>query len=109
MRTSGINLEGRFPMTTPQAGSRNSVSAAARALPPRPNLEYLKNEAKRRLDAARASDPRAKLSDLQFQLAREYGFASWRDLKAQIDQRADGPDPVGDWVALDRSFPVALH
>jgi hypothetical protein len=37
------------------------VSVGARALPPRPNLEYLKNEAKRRLDAARPANPRLKL------------------------------------------------
>src|SRR4051794_29058715 len=98
-------------MTTPHAGSRGVVSAGARALPARPNLEYLKNEAKRRLDAARPTNPRLKLADVQFQLAREYGFARWRELKARIEQdpSAAGPDPVGDWVALDRMLPVALH
>ena len=94
-------------MTTPHAGP-----VTARALPPRPNLEYLKNEAKRRLEAARPTNRRLKLADVQFQLAREYGFASWRELKARIEQDpgAGGPDPVGDWKATFGSGTgVALH
>lgn len=94
-------------MTTPHAGP-----VAARALPPRPNLEYLKNEAKRRLEAARPTNRRLKLAEVQFQLAREYGFASWRELKQRIEQDpgAGGPDPVGDWQATFGSgASVALH
>lgn len=93
-------------MTTP-----NSGATSPRALPARPNLEYLKNEAKRRLDDARAATPGLQLSDVQFQLAREYGFASWRDLKARIEGgSAAGPDPVGDWIAAFTSaVSSALH
>jgi ATP-dependent Clp protease adapter protein ClpS len=62
----------------------------ARALPAQPNLEHLKNEAKQRLRSLREADATAKLADAQFQLAREYGFASWRQLKAEVDRHANG-------------------
>ncbi len=88
-------------------------NTAARALPARANLEHLKNEAKARLDALRAAEPGAQLSDAQFLLAREYGFASWRELKAEVDRRAGqaGPDPVGHWIrAPGQGGPrLALH
>src|SRR5262245_4190766 len=58
----------------------------ARALPERASLEHLKNEAKQRLKALRRQSPQAKLAAVQFALAREYGFASWRQLKAHVDQ-----------------------
>jgi len=56
-----------------------------RALPDNPNLDWLKKEAKRRLDELRGEQPGARLADAQFELARTYGFASWRALKAHID------------------------
>ena len=73
----------------------------SRNLPARPNLEYLKNEAKDRLDDLRRLDPRAQLSDAQFALAQEYGFASWPKLKEHVDaQSAALQNPLaGGWVA----------
>jgi ankyrin repeat protein len=62
----------------------------ARALPARPNLEHLKNEAKQRLKALRRQAPQSRLAAVQLALAREYGFASWRQLKAHVDQIAGG-------------------
>jgi ankyrin repeat protein len=61
-------------------------SQRARALPERASLEHLKNEAKQRLKALRRQNPQAKLAAVQLALAREYGFASWRRLKAHVDQ-----------------------
>jgi ankyrin repeat protein len=58
----------------------------ARALPERASLEHLKNEAKQRLKALRRQNPQAKLTAVQLALSREYGFASWRQLKAHVDQ-----------------------
>jgi hypothetical protein len=89
-------------------------TSTARALPARPNLEHLKNEAKGRLDAVRATHAGAKLADAQFQLAREYGFSSWRELKAEVDRRAGPPagsDPVGDWIRdpAEAQPRIALH
>ena len=60
---------------------------SASELPERPSLEYLKRRAKERLGALRQRDPRAKLAAAQLEIAREYGFPSWRALKAEIDRR----------------------
>jgi ankyrin repeat protein len=79
-----------------------------RQLPPRPNLEQLKNQAKTLLKAHRAADPaaldrireshprlrdsnatdiansRLTLADAQLVIANEYGFATWARLKAHV-------------------------
>jgi hypothetical protein len=74
----------------------------SRNLPARPNLEYLKNEAKDRLDDLRRADPRAQLADAQHDLAKEYGFASWPKLKVQVESLAatavESP-LAGGWIA----------
>ena len=59
----------------------------SRKLPARPNLEFLKNEAKDRLVALRRADPRAQLSDAQFALSKDYGFVSWPKLKEHESNR----------------------
>src|SRR5262249_18440096 len=58
-----------------------------RQLPARASLEHLRNEAKQRLKAMRLQDPAARLTDVQLLIARQYGFASWRQLKAAVDER----------------------
>ena len=64
----------------------------AAELPAEPNLEHLKKAAKLRLRAMRTAAPSTKLTDVQFLIAREYGFASWRALKAEIDRRRTPSD-----------------
>ena len=59
----------------------------SRQLPDRANLEHLRNEAKQRLKALRGQNPTARLTDAQLLVAREYGFPSWRQLKATVDDR----------------------
>src|SRR2546426_2737299 len=54
---------------------------APRALPDRPNLRHLKDQAKDLLKAGAA----ASITDAQFKVARLYGFASWPKLKAHVD------------------------
>src|SRR4029079_14125905 len=54
-------------------------------LPDEPNLDWLRKQAKRRLREIRRTNPAAKLADAQFDLAQQYGFSGWRDLKAHID------------------------
>jgi ankyrin repeat protein len=56
-------------------------------LPDRASLEYLKKRAKERLLELRRREPRAKLTAAQLAVARDYGFPSWRALKAEIDRR----------------------
>ena len=60
---------------------------STRNLPARASLEYLKKLAKERLHALRTTNPATKLADAQLAVAREYGFSSWRALKAEIDRR----------------------
>lgn len=76
-------------------------------LPARPDLEHLKKQAKQALAERRRSDPAAKLADAQRDLAREYGFRSWADFKAEVLAAASaveasavvpGPFP-GEWIA----------
>ena len=82
-----------------------------RALPPRPNLDQLKRQAKDVLKAHHAGDAAAcgllrrlpklatasdaellaaavTLNDAQFALAKEYGFENWQALKQRVDSSA---------------------
>jgi uncharacterized glyoxalase superfamily protein PhnB len=56
-----------------------------KTLPSRPDLEWLRKSAKERLSELRHGDPTAKLHQAQYDIAREYGFSSWRSLKAHVD------------------------
>jgi ankyrin repeat protein len=80
----------------------------ARALPAEPNLDHLKTEAKRRLKGLRERDPQAKLAAAQLAVARDYGFASWRALKAHVDtsirQRVFAAARAGDIETVRRAF-----
>jgi hypothetical protein len=83
----------------------------ARELPARPNLEHLKHQAKDLLGDMQRSDAKAQLADAQHALAREYGFASWPKLKAQVESVMNEAPPrehplVGSWTAnLHKSKP----
>jgi hypothetical protein len=52
-----------------------------------PSLEHLKKLAKSRLLELRRNDSEEKLTTLQLEVAREYGFPSRRALKAQLDNQ----------------------
>jgi ankyrin repeat protein len=53
----------------------------ARQLPENPDLRHLKDQAKELLKAGQAES----LARAQFQIARQYGFASWPKLKAHVE------------------------
>jgi ankyrin repeat protein len=57
----------------------------SRQLPLRANLEWLKKRSKERHAELQAANPEATLSLAQLEVAREYGFPSWRALKAHVD------------------------
>src|SRR2546425_12453048 len=59
--------------TDPQPGKR--------ALPDRPSLRHLKDQAKDLLKTGAAKS----ITDAQFTIARLYGFASWPKLKAHVE------------------------
>ncbi|MGU3388719.1 DUF3471 domain-containing protein [Methylobacterium sp. D53M] len=81
-----------------------------RALPDRPNLEYLRNEAKARLKMLRMSDPTAQLAVAQKEVARQYGFASWRRLRAEVEKLtrqsgAEGPEDKVERLKAEQASP----
>ena len=92
-------------------------ASAASSLPDAPNLEWLRKQAKRRLEELRKSNPAAQLADAQFELAKQYGFTSWRALKAHVDSlTVDGQlfdaardGDVEKLVALLDEHPDRLH
>lgn len=55
-------------------------------IPARPSLEWLRKTAKDRLSQARSVTPEAKLAAAQLEIAREYGFSSWRAMKVHVDR-----------------------
>jgi hypothetical protein len=77
----------------------------SRDLPARPNLEYLKKQAKELLQTLLQQDAGTQLSDAQHAIAREYGFPNWPRLKAHVEHAAAVRNPfVGTWTAdLSRS------
>jgi ankyrin repeat protein len=50
------------------------------------NLEQLRKQAKERVRERRAAGQEVTLADVQFELARELGFASWPKLKAYVER-----------------------
>ncbi|MBL9139003.1 MAG: hypothetical protein JNK85_24255, partial [Verrucomicrobiales bacterium] len=78
------------------------------SLPPRPDLEQLRAQAKELLRAFKSGDPaairrfqeslpthEAKLADAQCVVAREYGFASWPKLKEHVESvLLESQDPL---------------
>ena len=58
-----------------------------RALPPRPDIQHLRKEAKQLFIRLHRQAPEAQLADAQFILAAEYGFKSWGRLKTEVDRR----------------------
>jgi hypothetical protein len=63
---------------------------ASRQFPANPSLESLRKEAKRSLKAVRLAGGNFTLADVQFQLARSYGFSSWRSLREEVERRRHG-------------------
>ncbi|MDQ2840531.1 MAG: ankyrin repeat domain-containing protein, partial [Acidobacteriota bacterium] len=59
----------------------------SRQLPEKPNLEYLKKQAKELLSSMR----QGKLAAVQHTLANEYGFATWAKLKAHVESLCLSP------------------
>jgi hypothetical protein len=59
--------------------------SATRALPERPNLRHLKDQARDLFKRGEA----LSIADGQFQIARRYGFSSWPKLKAHVESLED--------------------
>ena len=59
----------------------STPQGSPRQLPEHPDLRHLKDQAKDLLKAGQA----ASVANAQFQVARQYGFASWPKLKAHVE------------------------
>ena len=57
---------------------------SSKSLPPHPSLQSLRKQAKK---LARDAHPPMSQRDAQLMLAREYGFAGWQDLTAEVSKR----------------------
>ena len=78
-----------------------------RELPPLPHPQHLRKQAKARLAAMRAKLPSARLAEAQLTIAREYGFASWAALQAEVAQRLQSPR--GRWRQVQRAHVAPLY
>jgi hypothetical protein len=70
-----------------------------KTLPDNPHHDHLRKQAKDLLAGLRDSGPRATLADAQASLARQYGFRTWTDLKAEVDRRRGHADVAGPEIA----------
>lgn len=74
-------------------------------LPDNPNLDHLRRQAKDLLAGLRDIDPATSLADAQSSLARQYGFHTWTDLRAEVERMhgcAETADPALARALADR-------
>lgn len=67
-------------------------------LPARASLDWLRKTAKQRLPLLRADRPEARLAEAQREVARDYGFSSWRALKTHIDSHRPSEEAVAAFL-----------
>jgi hypothetical protein len=76
-------------------------------LPPIPHPDHLRKQAKSRLATMRTRAPATRLGEAQSVIAREYGFANWAALQAEVTRRMDSPR--GRWRQVRRAHVAALY
>ena len=62
-----------------------------KTLPERPSLDHVRQQAKDLLAQLRAARPSATLAQAQSDLAQEYGFRSWAELRLEVDRLRANP------------------
>jgi hypothetical protein len=67
-----------------------------RNLPDHASLDHVRRQAKDQLAVLRLSDAKATLTDAQASLATQYGFASWADLKREVERQNAGTSVLAD-------------
>ncbi len=78
-----------------------TIQTGKRTLPLSPHPDHLRKEAKARLAEMKTRLPTARLGDAQAALARDYGFASWGHLIAEVI-RLGGQGPRSHAAAFRR-------
>ena len=76
-----------------------------RTLPENANFDWLKKTAKQQLRAWRDEGRDAKLADAQLSVARDYGFSSWRSLKAMLGGSDDAGIAASEMASDDHVGP----
>jgi len=67
------------------------MTGTPRQLPPIPNPDNLRKQAKTRLVELRAHASSTQLAEAQHLIAREYGFTNWAALQAEVARRQESP------------------
>jgi hypothetical protein len=67
------------------------MAETRRQLPSLPNPDNLRKQAKSRLLELRLRAPSARLAEAQHLIAREYGFANWAQMQAEVARRRESP------------------
>lgn len=78
-----------------------------RILPSVPHPDHLRKQAKSRLAVLRTRAPATRLAEAQSLIAREYGFANWAALLAEVETRVQSPR--GQWRNVQRAHVAALY
>jgi hypothetical protein len=95
-----------------QADPDTKGEVMSRNLPERPNLEYLRKQAKDRLAAMQQQNNGVKLADALHEIARQYGFSSWPKLKAHVEGLRLASPLAGRWIAaagIDAALQFEVH
>lgn len=73
-----------------------------RNLPDNASLDHVRRQAKDQLGVLRRTNPPATLTDAQASLAQQYGFASWAELKREVERRSAGAAVVAEASVAER-------
>ncbi|HWF63900.1 MAG TPA: hypothetical protein VN685_04740 [Rhizomicrobium sp.] len=79
-------------------------NSGKRLLPLIPHSGHLRKQAKARLVSMRATQSSARLAEAQSVLAREYGFANWAALQAEVAHRAQNTRRGRAWTRIPGRF-----
>jgi hypothetical protein len=83
------------------------MTGSKRELPSVPHPDHLRKQAKARLAAMRSKAPATRLAEAQSVIAREYGFASWAALQAEVAKRVESP--MGQRRHVTRAHVAVLY
>jgi hypothetical protein len=73
-----------------------------RNLPDNASLDHVRRQAKDQLGVLRQTKPTATLTEAQASLAQQYGFASWAELKRDVERRNAGASLVAQDDVAER-------
>ena len=80
-----------------------------KALPEKPNLDHLRQQAKDLLAKIRASHPETPLATAQTLLGRQYGLRTWPKLKAEVERRRERPSISEELAMPTEEVPIRLR